>query len=248
VLHLAALTSVVDSFLDPTEFFDVNFNGTWNVLRALRASTFAGRLLFVGSGDCYGAVREDELPIVETQPLRPRSPYAVSKLAAEALCYQWSQTESFDIVMARAFNHFGPGQDARFAIASFARQIARIRNGRSSPHIITGDLSVTRDLTDVRDVISAYIVLLEKGRPGEAYNVASGCERRLSNVLDEMLAIADVDVEVVVDPAHVRAGEQRRAVADVHKIASDTGWAATIPLARSLADVLDDWNQRVNLE
>jgi GDP-4-dehydro-6-deoxy-D-mannose reductase len=247
VLHLAALTSVADSFTDPAQFFDVNFNGTWNLLRALRSTTFDGRLLFVSSGDCYGAVSADDLPTCETHPLRPRSPYAVSKVAAEALCYQWSQTEPIDIVLARAFNHFGPGQDTRFAIPSFARQIARIRSGIAPPRIVTGDLRVTRDLTDVRDIVQAYLSLLDKGRTGEVYNVGSGRERRLSDVLDQMLAIAGITAEVVVDPARVRAGEQQRAVADVRKIATDTGWSAGIPLSRTLTDILDDWNQRAHL-
>jgi GDP-4-dehydro-6-deoxy-D-mannose reductase len=245
VVHLAALTSVHDSFRDPERYFDVNFGGTWNVLKALRSASFNGRLLFVGSGDCYGTVPADELPVVETHPLRPRSPYAVSKVAAEALCLQWSQTEALDIVLTRSFNHIGPGQDERFAMASFAKQVAAIRDHGAPPRIATGDLDVTRDLTDVRDVVRAYLSLLDKGRTGEVYNVGSGRERRLSDVLGEMVQLAGVTAEIVIDPARMRASEQRRVVADVHKIAADTGWEASIPLSTTLTDMVDDWSGRI---
>ena len=248
VLHLAGVTSVAESFRDPEHCFDVNFNGTWNLLKALRAAAFRGRVLFVSSGDCYGIVDADALPIRETQPLRPRSPYAVSKAAAEALCFQWSQTQGIDVVIARSFNHIGCGQDVRFAVASFARQVAGIRAGSSSPRIETGTLDVTRDLTDVRDVVRAYLALLESGRTGEIYNVASGRETRLSDVLDQLLAIANVTARIVTDPSRVRPAEQRRAVANVDKIATDTGWTASTPLARTLSDMLDDWSRRIRHE
>ncbi len=245
VLHLAARTSVAESFRDSEGFFDVNFHGTWNLLKALRSAGFGGRMLFVGSGDCYGAVTPDELPVPEHQPLRPRSPYSVSKAAAEALCYQWSQTEKFDVMIARPFNHIGPGQDSRFAVASFARQVARIRKGVAAAPIVTGDLDVTRDLTDVRDVVMAYFALLDRGRTGESYNVGSGHETRLRDVLSELLSCAALDAEIRTDPARLRADEQRRAAADVRKIARDAGWSASIPLSTTLRDMLEDWSQRI---
>lgn len=245
VLHLAGRTSVADSFKDPEGFFDVNFHGTWNLLKALRSAAFSGRMLFVSSGDCYGAVSPDELPVAEHRPLRPRNPYSVSKVAAEALCCQWAQTERFDALIARPFNHVGPGQDARFAIASFARQVARIRAGAAAASIVTGDLDVTRDLTDVRDVVGAYFALLERGRTGECYNVGSGRETRLRDVLTELLSLAAVSAEVRTDPARLRAEEQRRAVADVRKIGRDAGWSASIPLSTTLRDTLDHWSRRI---
>lgn len=248
VLHLAALTSVAASFNDPETYFDVNFNGTWNLLKALRSTSFTGRLLFVSSGDCYGAVSPDELPIRESAPLRPRSPYAVSKVAAESLCYQWANSGQVDVVLARSFNHIGPGQDVRFAVASFARQVARVRAGLAEPRIVTGDLDVTRDLTDVRDVVRAYLALIERGRSGEVYNVGSGREIRMADVLRELLSLAHVTAETIVDESRVRSGEQRRAVADVQKIRSDAGWTPSIPLSRTLADMLDDRSQRSRLE
>jgi GDP-4-dehydro-6-deoxy-D-mannose reductase len=246
VLHLAGLTSVGESFREPERYFDVNFNGVWNLLRALRAASFTGRLLFVSSGDCYGLVPESDLPIVETRPLRPRSPYAVSKVAAESLCFQWAQTERLDVVLARSFNHIGPGQDVRFAVASFAQQLEEIRRGIRAPRIVTGNLDVTRDLTDVRDVVRAYVSLLETGRAGEVYNVGSGRETRIADVLDMLVAQSGVAPEIVTDPARVRSDEQRRAAADVRKIAAETGWAPSTPLATTLQDMLDDFSRRTS--
>jgi GDP-4-dehydro-6-deoxy-D-mannose reductase len=245
VLHLAALSSVGESFRDFDNYFAVNFHGTLNLLRALEASGFRGRMVYVGSGDCYGAVPEAELPIGEDRPLRPRNPYAVSKVAAEALCYQWSQTAQMDIVIARPFNHIGRGQDTRFAVAAFASQVARIAAGGAEPRIVTGDLSVTRDFTDVRDVINAYFALLAGGRRGEAYNIGSGRETRLSQVLESLLSLAGVRASVETDPVRLRADEHRRVVADVRKIRDDTGWTATTPLDATLRDVLDDWTERI---
>jgi GDP-4-dehydro-6-deoxy-D-mannose reductase len=245
VLHLAALTSVAESFRDPDEFFSVNFHGTWNLLRALRDNGFAGRLIYVSSGDCYGSIAESALPVGELTPLKPRSPYAVAKVAAEALCYQWSQTEKIDAVIARPFNHIGPGQDERFVIASFARQIARILAGAAPPQLRCGDLTVTRDFTDVRDVVGAYFALLRDGRTGEVYNIGSGRETCVGDVLAMLIEIAGIEVEASIDPAMLRADEQRRVVADVTKIANDTGWRANIPMHRTLTDTLEYWKAKV---
>jgi len=245
VIHLAALTSVAESFRHPDEFFSVNFHGTWNLLKALRATHFQGRLIYVSSGDCYGAVAEAALPVGEREPLRPRSPYAVGKVAAEALCHQWSQTEAIDIVIARPFNHIGPGQDERFVIASFARQIARMLAGAAAPQLRCGDLTVTRDFTDVRDVADAYLALLGHGRRGEVYNIGSGRETRVGDALAILIEIAGIEIETAVDPAIIRADEQRRMVADVTKITEQTGWHAQIPLERTLTDILGYWENRV---
>jgi GDP-4-dehydro-6-deoxy-D-mannose reductase len=245
VLHLAALSSPADSFRDFDAYVDVNFRGTLNLLRALQAAGFRGRMVFVSSGDCYGSVPEAELPIGEDRPLRPRNPYAVSKVAAEALCYQWSQTEGLDVVIARPFNHIGPGQDERFAVAAFAAQVARIALGKAPPRILTGNLDVTRDFTDVRDVVRAYFALFAKGRRGEAYNIGSGREARIADVLDRLVELAGVDVEIALDPSRVRAVEQRRVAADVRKIESQTGWVAHTPLEQSLRDALDYWKGKI---
>lgn len=241
VIHLAAQSSVPSSFSSPALTYQVNFEGTLNLLLALKEAGFRGRMLYVGSADSYGAVSEAELPIGEERPLKPLSPYAVSKAAAEALCYQWSQTGPFEIVMARPFNHVGPGQSARFAIASFARQIAAYRVGRGGPRIIVGDADTTRDFTDVRDIVDAYADLLERGRNGEAYNVCSGVERSVREVIRAMMQAVGVDMEIEVDAGLLRKGEQRRMVGSYAKLQADTGWQPAIPFAQTLIDTLDYW-------
>ena len=243
VLHLAAQSFVPAAFENPRETFDINFTGTLNLLEALQAAEFRGRMLFVGSGDTYGQVPEAALPVREDHPLRPRNPYAVSKVAAEALCYQWSQTSGFEIVMVRPFNHIGPGQSPRFVLADFARQVMEIRLGRRAPVLQVGDIDVTRDFTDVRDVVRAYGLLLEGGRNGEVYNVCSGREYRIRDLLQQLLALAGVDATIEQDPARLRRAEQRRMVASFAALQRDTGWQPAIPMEQSLQDLLNDWEK-----
>ncbi len=238
VLHLAAQSSVHASLNDPEATYAVNFLGTLNLLQALSAAKFEGVFVYVGSGDVYGKKTDADLPLSELQVLRPVSPYAVSKVAAEALCYQWSQNQQFRIVLARPFNQLGPGQDRRFAIPDFAHQIQEIRRGERPPMLQTGDLDVTRDFTDVRDTIRAYYLLLQKGRNGEIYNVCSGQERSVRSLLESLLSIAGVDAEIRSSPARLRPGEQRRAVGDPAKIGSELGWAAELPMSTTLSDIL----------
>ncbi len=241
VIHLAAQTHVPTSFTDPKKTFDVNFFGTLNVLEALKASGFKGRFLYVGSSEEYGLIPESDLPIVESQPLKPRNPYAVSKVAAEALCYQWSVMALFDIIMARPFNHIGPGQNEKFAIPHFAKQIIDIKNGRQEATIQVGDLLVTRDFTDVRDVVDAYLLLLEKGKNGEAYNVCSGQERLLDDILKDLLLIAGVEARVVSSKDLIRRAEQRRVQGSFAKLEKDTGWRPKIAIRQTLKDILQFW-------
>jgi len=246
VIHLAAQSFVPESFARPRETYEINFLGTLNLLEALKAANFAGRFLFVGSGDSYGLVAPDELPIDEAQPLRPRSPYAVSKAAAEALCYQWSQSEAFALVMTRSFNHIGPGQSERFVVSDFARQVVEIRKGLRPPLIRTGDIDVARDFTDVRDVVAAYLLLLEQGRRGEVYNVCSGSEQSIRDVLMRLLRLAGVEAAVEQDPLRLRRAEQRRMCGSPRKLERDTGWARKFSLDTSLADILNDWEAKLS--
>lgn len=246
VVHLAAQSYVPDAFKDLRYTFDVNFYGTLNLLKALRANDFTGRMLFVGSGDMYGLVAEDELPISERRELKPRNPYAVSKVAAEALCYQWSQTEGMDIVMARPFNHFGPGQDTRFAIADFAAQIARMKLAGAPPTLTAGDVDAARDFTDVRDIAVAYIELLKKGRSGETYNVCSGKSRTIRELIEILADIAGIEVSVERDAARYRPSEQKRVCGDSSKLREHTGWAPRIDIRQTLEDTLEYWLERVS--
>jgi len=246
VIHLAAQSWVPDSFRDPAQTLAINIGGTLNLLQALQRCQFAGRMIYVGTGDVYGVVPEAALPVNERHLPVPRNPYAVSKLAAEALCRQWSITESIDIVLARPFNHIGRGQSARFVVSDFARQIAAISQGRQPPVVAVGDIDVTRDFTDVRDVVRAYFALLERGTRGEIYNVCSGNDRSVRSILERLAQVAHVDVTVRIDAARMRKAEQRRIRGDASKIRGATGWQATTPLDDSLGAMLEFWEHEGN--
>ena len=238
VLHLAARSSVAESLTDPEATLRVNLFGTLNLLRALDAAGFRGPMLFVSSGDVYGTVPADRLPVDEQHPPLPRNPYAVSKLAAEVLCRQWALTSGMQVVIARPFNHIGPGQGEQFAIPAFVRQIAEIRKGLRPPIVAVGDIDVTRDFTDVRDVVRGYFALLERGVGGEVYNVCSGRERTVRSLLERLIDLGGVDVQIAQDTARMRPAEQRRAVGDPGRIHQVTGWRAQTPLDESLSAML----------
>ena len=241
VLHLAAQSFIPASVKDPRATYEVNFFGTLNLLQTLKAGGFRGRMLYVGSADAYGAVRDEDLPIVESCPLRPRTPYGVSKAAAELLCYQWTQDQGFEIVMSRPFNHLGPGQAEHFVVPDFAKQVTEIKLGRREPVLNVGAIDVTRDFTDVRDVVQAYLALMERGESGEAYNVCSGREYSIREILEELIRLAEVECRIIVDNARLRAVERKRNRGSFEKLAKCTGWNPRITLTESLRDVLAYW-------
>jgi GDP-4-dehydro-6-deoxy-D-mannose reductase len=241
VLHLAAQSSVPDAVRDPAGTLEINLLGTLNLLQALKRCAFRGRMIYVGTGDVYGVVPEEALPVAETRLPAPRNPYSVSKLAAEALCYQWTATEEMDIVLARPFNHIGWGQSDRFVLSGFARQIVEIGQGRREPMVAVGDLDVTRDFTDVRDVVHAYFALFASGASGEVYNVCSGRDRSIRSLLDRLAELAGTAITIEQDPSRLRKAEQRRVCGDPAKIRRDTGWVAGTPLDESLAAMLRYW-------
>ncbi|GHA85680.1 GDP-mannose 4,6-dehydratase [Cognatilysobacter bugurensis] len=244
VLHLAAQSFVPRSFVDPAETFDINLHGTLHLLLALKASAFAGRMMFASTGDLYGRVPEDALPVTVQRWPEPRNPYAVSKFAAEQLCLQWMRTEGLDVVIARPFNHIGPGQDARFVLPALATQVVAIADGRQPPAIDVGDIDVTRDFTDVRDIVAAYRAMLDHGRTGSTYLVGSGRETRVRDLLERMCALERISPEIRQDPARLRPAEQRRMAADAARLAVDTGWEPRIPLDTTLHDILKDARQQ----
>jgi len=245
VIHLAAQSFVPASFTDPHTTFDVNLIGTLNLLEALRAQGLPGRLIYVSSGDVYGTVAVEDLPVTERQAVRPLNPYAVSKASAELLCHQWLQTSDLDIVIARPFNHIGPGQSERFVVSDFARQVAGFKAGRGEPVLVVGSTDTTRDMTDVRDVVGAYMLLLADGDRGDVYNICSGSERSIGAILEKLIAIAQVSCRIVQDPARVRAREQKRMCGSFEKLKRRTGWKPTIDFEQSLADILQYWNDRL---
>lgn len=245
VIHLAGISFVPDSFRDPVGTFLTNTVGTLNLLQSLKAAGFDGSFLYVSSGDVYGRLHPEDLPVKETQALHPLSPYAVSKVAAEALCYQWSQTEAFErVVIARPFNHVGSGQRDDFVIPSMARQIVRIRKAKQPPIIRAGDIDVTRDFLDVADVIRAYLSLLERGANGEIYNVCSGYERSIRETIRALLAAAEVEAELEPDSERFRPADQRRSVGDNQKLIEATSWKPIMPFEITLNNILEDWELR----
>jgi GDP-4-dehydro-6-deoxy-D-mannose reductase len=223
----------------------VGFMGTLNVLNALKENNFKGRMLNLSSSEVYGFPSDDELPIRETAGLRPMSPYAVSKMATEALCYQWTQTEQFEIITARPFTHIGPRQNDKFAISSFAKQIAEILLKRREPVLHVGDLQTTRDLTDVRDVVAAYRSLMEKGRNAEVYNICSEKEVSMHSIVQHLIEFAGIHIVVKEDERLLRKSEQRRTRGSFEKIRQETGWMPTIPLPRTLQDTVAYWKEQL---
>lgn len=241
VIHLAALSFVPDSFANPRETLDVNLFGTLSLLCALREMKFSGRLLYVSSGDVYGAVPESALPVDESRWPEPRNPYAASKIAAETLCLQWHRSEQLDVMVVRPFNHIGPGQSERFVVPALARQVARIAAALQEPKLVVGDIDVTRDFSDVRDVVRAYAAMLERGQAGRTYNVCSGREVTIRSILHTLCTLARVDPAIVQDSARLRPSEQRRMVADCQRLRADAGWEPAIPLETSLQQILDQF-------
>jgi GDP-4-dehydro-6-deoxy-D-mannose reductase len=238
VFHLAGQASVGDSFNDPLGTWDVNATGTLRVAAALPEGA---RLLLAGSAEAYGVVPEAEQPIREDRPLRPTNPYASSKAAAEMAALQ-AGSRGVEVVVARAFNHTGPGQDVRFALPSFARQVAMIRAGEAEPLLHVGNLGARRDLLDVRDVVRAYIRLIESGEPGGVYNVCSGAAHSMAEVVDTLVDLSGTRARVEVDPTRVRPVDAPLLLGDNARLRA-LGWAPMIPLRQTLGDLLE-WEAR----
>ena len=244
VVHLAGQSSAARSFEDPAGTFEANVTGTSNLLEAARAGAPTARLLVVGSSEVYGPQPEGSRAGEET-PFAPVSPYAASKAEADCIAEASAQGEhGLDVVRVRAFGHTGPGQSPAFVVPSFAQQIAAIEAGRAEPVLRVGNLEVTRDLSDARDVVRAYIALLEHGTRGAAYNVCRGEGVKLTEVVRRLVGLARVAIRVEVDPARLRPADIPWLVGDPSRIARDTGWRCEIPLERTLGDVLEEWRGR----
>ena len=244
IVHLAGQASVHQSWLDPALTLRTNVLGLVHLLDAARRLALRPAVLVVGSAEEYGPVGPEEIPIREEAPLRPASPYAVSKVAQAALARLYGPAGGMRIVLTRTFHHTGPGRGEAFAESSFARQIAEIEAGRRPAVLEVGNLEAVRDFTDVRDVVRAYWKLLDKGQGGEAYNVCSGRGRRIRDLLDTLLAASSARVEVRVDPERLRPSDVPVQVGDPGRLRAATGWQPEIPLERTLGDLLDDWRTR----
>jgi GDP-4-dehydro-6-deoxy-D-mannose reductase len=241
VFHLAAQSFVPTSWLAPSESLTTNILGQVNLFEAIRRLRLDCRVQLACSSEEYGMVYPDEIPIRETNPLRPLSPYAVSKVAQDMLGYQYWMSWKVDSVRTRAFNHEGPRRGPVFVASDFAKQIADIERGRKPPVVHVGNLEAKRDFTDVRDIVRAYWLALEKCEAGEVYNIATGRAWTIRQVLDLLLSMTDVKIEVRQDPARFRPSDVPVLVGDSSKFVKATGWHPTIPFEQTLRDMLDYW-------
>lgn len=238
ILHLAAQSSVALSWKKPQLTADINIKGTLNLLEAVRKLGTQPRILLIGSGEEYGALQPDQIPVKEDTPLHPANVYAATKAAAEQLAALYVRAYGMQIVMVRAFNHIGPGQRDTFVAADFCKQAAEIECGLHEPVIRTGNLSAQRDFTDVRDIVRAYELLLERGHSGEVYNVGSGNAAAISDILAQIRTLCTVQFAVETDPEKLRPVDVPVIAADITKLQADTGWSPQIPLAQTLSDML----------
>ena len=242
VYHCAGSPQVATSWRDAATPLSTNIIGTHHLLEALHAAGCRARVLIPGSATVYAPSNH---PIREDAVVKPASPYALSKLGQELLALRGAVEDGVDVVLTRSFNHIGPGQSADFAISSFARQIAVIEHGVSEPVLRVGNLDAERDFADVRDVVRAYVDLMDRGTPQTIYNVASGVGRSIRSMLDALLARATVKVRVEIDPDRLRPHDVPRLVGDFGRLRKATGWEPSIPIEQTLDDLLDYWRQHV---
>lgn len=244
IFHLAAQSYVPTSWRAPSESLTTNVIGELNIFEAARKIDLKCRIQVACSSEEYGLVHEDELPIRESNPLRPLSPYAVSKVGQDMLGYQYHKSYNMDIVRTRSFNHTGPRRGPVFVVSDFAKQIADIERGQREPVMYTGNLEASRDFSDVRDIVKAYFMSLEKGKAGEVYNICAEKAWTIREMLDMLLSMTDAKIEIKQDPNRLRPSDVPRLLGDCSKFRKDTGWKPEIPFETTLRDTLDFWRKR----
>ncbi|KKS85893.1 MAG: hypothetical protein UV59_C0004G0041 [Candidatus Gottesmanbacteria bacterium GW2011_GWA1_43_11] len=245
IFHLAAQSFVQSSWASPTQTLEVNIIGTAHLFEAVRKTEHPITIQIACSSEEYGKVLPNEVPIKETNPLRPLSPYAVSKLAMDYLGYQYFESYGMRIIRTRGFNHTGPRRGDVFAESSFAKQIAEIEKGKHAPVVSVGNLEAQRDYTDVRDMVRAYYLAVQKCESGQVYNIASGKAWRIRSVLDLLLSMAKVKVEVKPDPTRMRPSDVEILIGDNSKFVAITGWKPEIAFEKTMEDLLNYWRERV---
>ncbi|MDI6721185.1 MAG: GDP-mannose 4,6-dehydratase, partial [Candidatus Aenigmarchaeota archaeon] len=244
IYHLASQTFVPTSWRAPQETMNTNILGTLNVMEAVRKSKLDPKILITGSSEEYGLVYENEIPIKETNPLRPLSPYAVSKIAQDLLGFQYFKSYGMKIIRTRAFNIIGPRSGEKIVMAAFAKQIAEIEKG-ANPVIHVGNLNAKRDFTDVRDIVRAYDLCVKKCSYGEVYNICSGKAWVISNALNILLGMSKVEVKISQDPSRMRPSDVEILLGDSAKFREQTGWRPEIPFEKTAEDLLNYWRNIV---
>jgi GDP-4-dehydro-6-deoxy-D-mannose reductase len=241
IFHLAAQSFVPTSWKAPTESLTTNIIGQVNVFEAVRKLDIDCAIQIACSSEEYGMVHPDEVPIKESNPLRPLSPYGVSKVGQDMLGYQYYMSYGMKIVRTRGFNHTGPRRGPVFVCSDFAKQIVDIEKGLREPYMEVGNLDARRDFTDVRDMVRAYWLALEKGKPGTAYNICTGTSFSIQEILDMLIEISGVKVEVRTDKGRLRPSDVPLLQGDNSLFSGDTGWKPEIPMEKTLSDLLDFW-------
>ncbi|MBN1873669.1 MAG: GDP-mannose 4,6-dehydratase [Anaerolineae bacterium] len=245
IIHLAAQSHVPTSYKDPWDTLENNIRGQLNLLQSCVALDIKPRILVIGSGEEYGRATAEDLPLVETHPLRPENPYSVSKVAQDVMGYQYFISYGIPVIRIRPFNHVGPGQSPRFVLAAFASQIAEIEGGEKAPVLRVGNLTPARDFTDVRDVARAYYLTLLHGKAGEVYNIASGVPRTIQSLVDQLLSLATVDIRIERDTDRYRPADVPIIYGSADKLKQDTGWVPEIPFQQTVSDVLEEWRTKI---
>jgi len=245
IFHLAAQSFVPTSWVSPSVTLEVNVVGTANLFEAVRQAKINPAIQIACSSEEYGLVRPDEIPVKEDNPLRPQSPYAVSKVAMDYLGYQYFCSYRMKIIRTRGFNHTGPRRGETFVTSNFAKQIAMIEKGKQKPVILVGNLDARRDWTDVRDMIRAYLLAVEKCDSGDVYNICTGHAVRVSDMLHLLLSFSRVDVKIQKDSLRMRPSDVPVLTGDCSKFVAKTGWHPEIPFKKTMEDLLNYWRERV---
>ena len=245
IFHLAAQSFVPASFKSPSEALMINIVGTSNLLEAVRSSNCSPVIQVAGSSEEYGLVYPDEVPIKETNPLRPMSPYGVSKVAEDLLSRQYFMSYGLKTVVTRAFNHTGPRRGEVFVTSNFAKQIVEIEKGLKPPVIYVGNLKAKRDFTDVRDIVEAYWLAVNKCKHGDVYNICSENAITIEKMLEMLLSMSRQKIKVEQDPARMRPSDVEVLLGDCSKFRRETGWKPKIKFEKTLKDLLDYWRELV---
>ncbi len=245
IYHLAGLTFIPESVESPEETLDVNLRGTLSLFEAARVAAPTARILHVSSAAAYGDLDDPSKPVEEATPFRPIHPYGFTKAAGDLMAYQYVRQYGLDIVRGRPFNHTGPRQSPVFVCSEFAKAVAEMEEGRRPPEITVGNLDIGRDFSDVRDIVRGYVLLLDRGRTGRSYNLASGRATKVREILTHLIGLAKTEIRIIEDPRKYRPGEVPSIIGSAEKAAREIGWRPEIPLERTLGDLLAWWRAQI---
>ncbi len=245
IFHLAAQSSVGLSWKNPGLTVDVNIKGSINVMDAVRELYYKPRVLLIGSGEEYGHIHPGETPIREDNLLRPGNIYAATKACQNMIGSIYAQAYDMQLMMVRSFNHIGPGQAPMFVVSDFCKQVAEIEKELREPVMYVGNLAAKRDFTDVRDVVRAYVKLIQQGVPGETYNMGSGHAVEIRRILDMIISMSGKEIRVEIDPNKIRPVDVPIIEADITKLHELTGWKPQIELEQTIRDTLDYWRMHI---